>query len=91
MQPINSYSVVAQWEPPFISDRNGIITEYTLRWSLVTTGEHNEYTTTATNITVTSLLPYTTYVWTITASTTVGIGPYSTAINVLMPEDGKHK
>ena len=28
--------------------------------------------------------------WTIAASTSVGIGPNSTAINVLMPEDGKN-
>ena len=56
----------------------------------LTTGEENEYTTTNTNITVTNLSPYTTYVWTIAASTSVGIGPNSTAINVLMPEDGKN-
>ena len=70
-----------------MSDQNGAITEYTVRWSLVT-GEQDEYTTTNTNITVTDLSPYTTYVWTIAASTSVGIGPYSTAINILMPEDG---
>jgi hypothetical protein len=87
VNPINSYSVIAQWEPPFLSDQNGIITQYTLWWSLLTTGEENEYTTTNTNITVTNLSPYTTYVWTIAASTSVGIGPNSTAINVLMPED----
>ena len=88
IQPLTPYSVVALWEPPFISDQNGIITNYTIRWTLTPSEGESEYTTTNTNITVSNLTPHTTYVWTIAASTSVGIGPYSTAVNILMPEAG---
>ena len=88
VQPVTSRAVVAQWEPPFISDRNGVILNYTVRWSLAATGAVNEHTTAATNITVSDLNPHTTYVWIIAASTSIGTGPYSTAVNVLMPEEG---
>ena len=61
---------------------------YAIRQTIVVTGDTNEYITNATNLTLTNLTPYTTYAWTIAASTSVGRGPYSTVVNVLMPEDG---
>jgi receptor-type tyrosine-protein phosphatase Q len=87
VQPLNSHSVVVQWEPPFVSEQNGIITAYTIQWNLLTTEDQEQLTATGTNITVTDLIPHTTYAWTIAASTSVGMGPYSPASNVLMPED----
>lgn len=83
-----SRSVDFQWEPPLMEDQNGIITMYTIMQMIVLTGDSNEYVTNSTHMTVTDLTPHATYVWTIAASTSVGRGPYSTALNHIMPEEG---
>ena len=71
-----------------MEDQNGIITMYTIMQMVVLTGDSNEYITNNTNMTLANLTPHATYVWTIAASTSVGRGPYSTAVNIIMPEDG---
>lgn len=86
--PLNSRSVFIEWEPPLITHQNGYITGYTLRWSSVNGPDVNENTTANTNITLSNLTPFTNYAWTIAASTIVGIGPFSTTVNFVMPEDG---
>ena len=57
--------------------------------SAVETGEEFQLTSRNTSITVTTLRPYTTYQCIIAASTSVGIGPFSTIVTILTPEDGK--
>lgn len=42
-----------------------------------------------TTITVSSLLPFTAYFCSIAASSSVGIGPFSTILSVTTPEDSK--
>lgn len=86
--PTTSRSVDLQWDPPLIADQNGIITVYTIMQTVVATGDSIEYVTNNTNMTLTDLTPHTTYAWAIAASTSVGRGPYSTTVNVIMPEDG---
>lgn len=57
--------------------------------SAVETGEEFQLTSNTTSVNVTTLRPYTTYHCIIAASTSVGIGPFSTLVTLLTPEDGK--
>ena len=86
----SSHSALFIWTPPHESDRNGIITEYTINISAVETGEELQLqlNSSTTSVTVTTLTPYTTHFCIIAASTSVGIGPFSTIISFLTPEDG---
>lgn len=65
------------------------MTIFTINVSAVETGEDFQLTSTTTSITVTSLRPYTTYRCIIAASTSVGIGPFSTVFTLVTPEDGE--
>ena len=87
--PATSRSALLQWNPPNAADRNGILTEYTINVSAVETGEDFQLISTNTSLIVTYLRPYTTYQCIIAASTSVGIGPFSTVVTVITPEDGK--
>ena len=89
VMPTTSRSALLQWEPPNEADRNGIVTEYIINVSAVETGEDFQLISTNTSLTVTHLRPYTTYQCIIAASTSVGIGPFSTVVTVITPEDGK--
>ena len=86
----SSRSALFSWSPLHLSDRNGIITEYTINISVVETGEEFQLylNSSITYVTVTTLRPYTTYLCSIAASTSVGIGPFSTILTFLTPEDG---
>ena len=85
----SSRSALLTWDPPEAPERNGIVLEYTINVSAVETGEEFQLTSVTTSITVTSLRPYTTYQCVISASTSVGMGPFSTLFTVRTPEDGK--
>ena len=74
------------WQLPLLADRNGIITGYTVTLSSVSSTETRQITTTYTNLTVTSLSPYTTYECIVAAYTTVGEGPPSNIILVQTQE-----
>ena len=90
MSIASSRSALISWAPPHESDRNGIITKYTINISAVETGEEFQLqlNSTTTSFTITTLRPYTTYHCIIAASTSVGIGPFSTTLSTLTPEDG---
>ena len=53
------------------------------------TGEGFELFTTLNQLTVSSLHPHWTYIFTVAAETSVGIGPSSMAVTATTPEDGK--
>lgn len=61
---------------------------YLVTQTEVSTGDIAQFTTNITNLFIENLSPFTTYTWVIAASTTVGQGPFSTTISLLMPEDG---
>lgn len=86
--PNDPRSIVLRWNPPLPEDRNGPITNYLVSVTVVETGQMFEINTTATTYQLFQLTPYTTYTFTIAASTEVGLGPYSTLISVQTPEDG---
>jgi hypothetical protein len=83
----SSRSATLMWDPPNPEDRNGIVIEYTINVSAVETGEMFQLTSATTSLTVTLLRPFTTYRCLIAASTSVGIGPFSTVFTLVTPED----
>ena len=86
---LSSRAVLLTWAPPTTEDQNGFIREYTINVSAVETGEEFQAMSTTTSITIITLSPHTTYCFIIAASTNVGMGPFSTALTVLTPEDSK--
>ena len=88
MVSTSSRSVYLQWNPPQAHEQNGLITSYTITWTEVLTGEMYQLSTNSTGLTLSGLLPYTTYDWRVAAWTSIGMGPFSTTVNLLMPEDG---
>lgn len=89
VSPISPRSALLTWDLPNTEDRNGIVIEYTINVSEVITGEEFQLLSTNTSLTVTTLRPYVLYRWIIAASTSVGIGPFSTVFMITTPEDGE--
>ena len=87
---IDSRTLSFAWEPPVEEDRNGIIRQYRINIVEVDTGRQFEVVSTTTSISVSSLHPYYTYQWVVSAFT-IGAGPYSTSQTISTPEDGKAK
>ena len=75
------------WDPPATHLSNGLITSYTV--TQVSAGTTStSLTTTDLMLTVTGLRPFTSYSFTVTASTSVGSGPASPSEPIMTPEDG---
>ena len=86
--PTDSRSITLRWDPPLPEHRNGPITSYLVNVTVIETGEMFEINTTLTTFRLFFLTPFTTYEFTIAASTEVGLGPFSETVSVLTPEDG---
>ncbi|KAI6653805.1 EGF-like domain-containing protein [Oopsacas minuta] len=83
---ITSNSIRIEWAAPPSPDRNGILTGYTIDYKMT---EDTLYTTvieTLTEITLTNLNEFTEYQVRISASTSVGLGPYSNLMNITTNE-----
>ena len=76
------------WDPPLPEQQNGPIVTYTIVIVTVETAE-SQFTTNDTNLILNSLMPYTTYEWTVAAHTTAGMGPFSSPATVRTSPDGK--
>ena len=87
--PTDPRSVVLTWDPPPPEDRNGPIVGYVINVTVIATGEMFQLTSSTNTLSVASLKPFTRYVCIIAARTPVGLGPFSTTITVMTPEDGK--
>lgn len=81
-------SALVSWNPPRIDEQNGIIINYLINVTLVESGHTFQLSSTTTSLTVSSLLPYRTYVCIIAAVTSIGIGPYSNQFRLTTPQDG---
>ena len=81
-------SIYLSWEPPEDDQKNGIILRYIIRVVPVNGGTTIYLNSTETSATVTSLRPYTLYDCSIAAATSVGRGPFSSAITVRTDEAG---
>ena len=84
----NSRSATVTWDPPPMAQQNGIIILYTINVTVADSGEMFQLTSTTTSLTVSTLQPFTTYFCIIAASTSVGMGPFSTVVTLQTPEDG---
>ena len=79
------------WDPPLPDMQNGVIVDYILVVTRLNTDEEYEPHSgenTANALTVQGLHPFYTYAYSI-AAVTIGIGPSSAAVALLMPQDGK--
>ena len=85
----SSTSIFLEWDPPDVSDQNGVIIGYVVNVTVIATGEMFQLTTTSTNLPLDSLQPFTTYVCRIAARTVVGIGPYSIAVVATTEQAGE--
>ena len=82
-------TVSLAWQLPRPEHRNGIIIGYTVSLSSVSSAETRRVTTTDTNLTVTSLSPYTIYECVVAAYTSIGDGPPSSIILVRTDETSR--
>ncbi|XP_042311385.1 receptor-type tyrosine-protein phosphatase delta isoform X27 [Sceloporus undulatus] len=78
-----STSVQLTWQPPILSERNGIVTKYTLQYRDINVAHHPTEVPVAppdTIMTLSGLKPDTTYDVKIRAHTSKGPGPYSPSV-----------
>ncbi len=87
----SSSSITFNWNALLVAEQNGQITSYTINVTETGSGQSIQRTvpSTQTSISITALLPFTSYDCSIAASTSVGIGPFSTILTVRTPEDSK--
>ena len=87
----SSTSVTFSWAPPREEHQNGVIVLYTLNITEAGTGLTVQRMVPAsqTSVTVDSLLPFTVYICSIAASSSVGMGPFSTILSISTQEDSK--
>ena len=83
----SSRSIYLSWYPPLDEDQNGIIREYDIIVTEVDTGRILRIATNSTAINMSSLHPYYTYEWIVSAYT-IDTGPYTVASTVMTHEDG---
>lgn len=88
--PISSVDLSVTWRAPLQEQRNGKIRYYSVSVYEVSTEETTVYRTTdnTAHWSVAFLLPYSVYLVRV-AAVTIGIGPFSEAVEVRMFEDGK--
>ncbi|KAI6661005.1 Phosphatidylinositol phosphatase PTPRQ-like [Oopsacas minuta] len=77
--PYSTY-VTLQYQPPVYSEQNGIIISYSIKFGNSTST--TTYTTDLTEYTINDLEELTQFGYSIAASTSIGIGPYSTKLYV---------
>ncbi|KAI6661003.1 Phosphatidylinositol phosphatase PTPRQ-like isoform X5 [Oopsacas minuta] len=77
--PHSTY-VTLRYQPPVASKQNGIIIGYSIQFG--TSTSTTTYTTDLTEYTINDLEEYTEFQYSIAASTSIGIGPYSTVLSI---------
>ena len=83
----SSRSLQLTWESPTEISSNGPITGYTVV-IVSDSGFFMEYMTIDTQLIIRDLSPFTTYVCSVAANTTIGQGPYTMNVSITTPEDG---
>ena len=83
-----SRSAVLTWDPPPAEDQNGIIVSYVINVTEADSGVSFQLFSRNTSLSVSSLLPFTSYNFLIAASTSIGVGPFSRLLTLQTPEDG---
>ena len=85
---ISSKSAHLSWLPPPREHRNGLIRHFWINITEINTGRKFTKTLSSTATVLSSLHPYYTYQFSV-AAYTVGLGPFTTAIVLKMPQDGE--
>ena len=71
-------TILLTWSPPSMSDHNGVLTGYVIQATEIDTQLTIQHTTSvANNFTISSLNPFSNYLCTVAAKTSVGLGPFS--------------
>ena len=83
----NSRTLRLRWQPPDNSSRNGVIQRYHINITETNTGSSLIFETPDQYVVVDNLHPFYQYRC-IVAAETVGLGPFSTAVIIQLPEDG---
>ena len=84
---VNSTTIYLQWQPPPLSDQNGVIRSYLINITVVETGTTLQLISQSNARNISGLHPYYTYILTV-AAVTIGPGPYGLVLTIRMPEDG---
>ena len=85
---LSARSIQISWSPLPPNERNGLITGYVVTITNVDTNEVSTVEITGRTSTSIATLPYTSYMVSVAARTSVGVGPRSTEIIILTPENG---
>lgn len=90
IRPLNATALIITWGPPPSYAVNGILTAYTVLFTMVETGgrEKVERDGQHTALVVSSLHPDYHYSVTISSNTTAGEGPFSDLVGTRLPQDG---
>ena len=88
MTSIASSSITLVWALPPPEDHNGAIIGYTVNVQRVGDAAV-QHQSTVTDFTVTSLDAHTSYVVSVAAQTSVGMGPFTSEVQVTTLEDGE--
>ena len=87
---ISSSAVNLSWQPLLPQQQNGIVIQYVVNATTVETGEGFELVSALNKLTVDSLHPHWTYIFTVSGETSVGVGRPSLAVTASTLEDGKN-
>ena len=83
-----STSFALSWDPPAYEDQNGVIILYAINILVQETEDSFDLESLTTELTVSNLDPYRTYICKVAAATYVGEGPFSSVIYVYTLETG---
>ena len=88
----SSHSVTFSWLPVLDYEQNGFVVTYTIRIIETRSGYvvQRAISSSLNSATINSLRPFTSYSCSIAASTSVGMGPFSTALTIITLQDGKN-
>ena len=84
----DSRTLQLSWQPPSNRSRNGIIQRYVINITELETSYSFQLETTDLFVVANDLHPYYQYSCSVAAET-VGLGPFSVAVIIQLPEDGK--
>ena len=90
VEEFTSDSISLSWNPPPFEEQNGLIRQYFLIITRIDTGMSFQQTSNATETTILSLHPFSTYIVAVAAET-IDVGLFSESIVVSLPEDGMWK
>ena len=89
-EAVSSDEVFFQWDLPPLQHQNGIIIGYIANITTLEIGTTVQISTSHLNLTLDALRAFTTYSFIVAARTSIGLGPFSTTVNVQTLEDGKN-